>query len=73
MTHIDFIPIVSDEQVPQYPSLIQVSKGNHVLHSPDGGRVHRFDPPLWRQPLLLTIVINHLDPGPLGSGDYSGP
>lgn len=33
---------------------------DHVLDSLDGGRVHGLDPPLWGEPLVLTVVINNL-------------
>ena len=34
--------------------------------------MHRLDPPLLGQPLLLRIVINHLDLVPLQPGDDPG-
>ena len=71
--HIDLVPIISDQKIPQYPGLVEVAKAYHVLHSSDGGRVHGLDPPLWRQPLLLAIVINDLYPAPFGPRDHSGP
>ena len=73
MTHIDLIPIISDEKVPQYPGLVQVTEANHVFHSPNGCRVHRLDPPLRSQPLLLPVIIDNLDSVSLRSGDDPGP
>ena len=73
MTYIDLVPIVSDEKVPQYPGLVQVTEANHVLHSPDGCWVHRLDPPLRSQPLLLSIIIDNLDSVSLRSGDDPSP
>ena len=70
--HIDLVPIISDEKIPQYPGLVQVTEANHVLHSPDGGWVHGLDSPLRRQPLLLAIIINDLYPTSLRSSDHPG-
>ena len=37
-----------------------ISIPDHVLYALDGGGVHRLDPPLRRQPLLLAVVVNYL-------------
>lgn len=73
ITYIDLIPIISDKKVPQNPGLIQITETDHVLHSPDGSRVHGLDPPLRRQPLLLSIIIDDLDSVSLGPGDDPRP
>ena len=73
LTHVYLIIAVSNQQVPQDPRLIEVPQSNHVLHTLYGGGVHRLDPPLLGQPLLLPIVINHLDLVPLQPGDDPGP
>ena len=42
-THIDEFLSVSDQQVAQDAGLVEVSEADHVLHTVDGGRVHRLD------------------------------
>ena len=60
-TYINKIVIVSNQEIPQNTSFMEVSKANHVLHALDGGRVHGFDPPLGGEPLLLPVIVHHLD------------
>ena len=72
LTHVYLIIAVSNQQVPQDPRLIEVPQPNHVLHTLYGGRVHRLDPSLRCQPLLLSVIINHLNFAPIQSGDDSG-
>ena len=59
-THIDEVVVVSDEEVPQYPGLVQVPEADHVLHPLHRGRVHRLDPPLGGEPQLLPVIVHHL-------------
>ena len=59
-THIDEVVIVSDEEVAEDASLVEVPEADHVLHPLDGGGVHGLDPPLRGQPLLLAVVVHHL-------------
>ena len=40
--------IVSDEQVPEDSSLVEISQRNHVFDSVNGCWMHRFNPPLCR-------------------------
>ena len=68
-THVYLIIAVSYQKVPQDPRLIEVPQSYHVLHALYGGGVHRFDPSLRCQPLLLAVVINHLDFVAIQSGD----
>ena len=70
--YIDFVVVVSDQEVPEDASLIEVTQSNHVLHPRDGSWVHGLDPPLWRQPLLLSIIINDLHLPTLMLGNDSG-
>ena len=60
LTHVYLVVAVSYKQVPENPGLIQVPEADHVLHSADGGRVHRLDPSLRGEPLFLAVIINHL-------------
>ena len=73
LTHVNLIVAVSYQKVPQDARLIEVPESNHVLHALYGGGVHRLDPPLLSEPLLLSVVINHLDLVPLQPGDHPGP
>ena len=70
--YIDFVVIVSDQKIPEDASLIEVTQSNHVLNARDGCWMHGLDPPLWRQPLLLAIIINHLHLPTLMLGNNSG-
>ena len=58
---VDEVFVVSDEQVSQDSGLVEVSEADHVLDSLNGGRMHRLDPALRCQPLLLSVVVNHLE------------
>lgn len=60
-THIDEVLPVANQQVPENPSLVQVPQADHVLHSMDGGGVHRFDVAgiLWGNPVLLGKEQGH--------------
>ena len=71
-THVYFVSVVSDQKITKNPSLIEVTEADHVLDATNGGRVHGLDPPLLRQPLLLTVIINHLDLLPLELGNDPG-
>lgn len=42
-THINDFLSVSDEQVPEDSSFVEVSQADHVLHTVDGGGMHRLD------------------------------
>lgn len=49
---------VSDEEVAEDSSFVEVTKAYHVLHTVDGGGVHWFNVSgvLWRDPVLLQRV-----------------
>lgn len=36
---------------------MEVSQRDHVLHAFNRGRVHGLDTPLWREPLILAIIV----------------
>ena len=60
---IDEVVIVSDEEVSEDPCLVKVTQADHVLDPSHRGWVHRLDPTLRGQPLLLTVVVNNLNDG----------
>lgn len=41
--YVDELVSVSDQEVPEDPSFVQVPQTDHVLHPVDGGRVHGLD------------------------------
>lgn len=40
---------------------MQISQRDHVLDAPHAAPVHRLDAPLRAEPLLVAIVVQHLD------------
>lgn len=40
-THIDFVLLMSDEEVVHHASFMEIPKANHVLYPLHRGRVHR--------------------------------
>ena len=48
---------------------MEVSEADHVLDALHRGRVHRLDPPLGREPHLVSVVVDHLDLPPFGGYD----
>ena len=71
-TYVDKIVLVSDEEVSQDAGLVEVAEADHVLDPLDGGGVHGLDPALGGEPLLLPVIVHHLDPPALG-GRHPGP
>jgi hypothetical protein len=54
-THVNHILVISNQQIPEDPGLVQVPQRYHILHALYGRRVHRFDTSLGSQPLLLMV------------------
>ena len=51
---------------------MEVTEADHVLDPLDRGGVHGLDPALGGEPLLLPVIVHHLDPPALGSS-HPGP
>ena len=56
LPHVDEVVIVTDEEVPQYPSFVQVAQANHVLDSIHGSCVHGSDLGGGLDPVLLFRI-----------------
>lgn len=60
-SYVNEVLVVSDEQVPEDACLVEVAQADHVLHALHRCGVHGLDAPLWGQPYLVAVVVDHLD------------
>ena len=60
-TYIDEVVIVTDEEVPEYSGLIEVTQADHVLHAINGGRMQRLQLGASLHPVLLRNRMSKIE------------
>lgn len=64
-TYIDQIFVVSDEQISQNARFVQITQTDHILNAMYGRCVHCLNSAIWRQPMLIAIIIPDCYPSSL--------
>lgn len=65
-TYIDFVLLISKEEISKNSRLVQITEHDHVLDVTDGGRVHVFYLGLRVDEVFAPVIVDDANPTMIG-------